>query len=633
MGLAGLVHAVSCELNTRSLRPLAGGPTPPCSRREVELDAGSNTDATAGCSSDFTHDPNANILTSLREDGSCWYYHYDGMQRLTKAEWKDGGTLLYGYQYNYDKVGNRVSMILDGETVCCYSYNACNELTDELGDQGEVDYAYDGRGNQVERKVLGGETLYFEYDSRSLITRIDSTEDGFTPNTFGYSALGQRMRKTDSTGTTYYVWDGLNITHEHDGSGVVTRRYTHGHTPIHGVFSLISVQDAQGCRYCYHMDQVGGIHRLTDAWGNIIKTYEFSPFGRGLEESGAAPNDFVFPGTYLLLPDLEGYPLSPTRPYDVGLGTFVSRDPVGYGAQEGNRYATLGDSPLLVVDPFGAVARAVGAQARRVHPWPPGKKELRLTIDEKPPRLVPTVRDMKDAEGRLTKSLALGLTTHAIKEEILFYCKALAGHNPPGRNRQELQLLGRFHFHIKSLMLNPNPGANEWLYDSVRRAQARSMYGFLASPYTRSLDLFVQHVREHETRRIEIWRGAFNEMAYIYRIAENHFEGECTACCEPLTRWLLAMQSLAVRRGEVRQFAFGVSEFRTAALPEWSGLQHLATEVFALAVGTPSVLSRFPHSLSFVVLWRSRWLQCMRNEGEHIPQRALAELDALSARF
>jgi len=37
----------------------------------------------------FTRDPNGNITESLREDGSCWYYTYDGLQRLTGADWKD----------------------------------------------------------------------------------------------------------------------------------------------------------------------------------------------------------------------------------------------------------------------------------------------------------------------------------------------------------------------------------------------------------------------------------------------------------------------------------------------------------------------------------------------------------------
>jgi len=99
-------------------------------------------------------------------------------------------------------------MIINGETACCYSYNACNELTDELGDQGEVDYAYDGRGNCILKAIEGGTATYFEYNARNLITRIDSTEPGFTPNVFTYNALGQRISKADSTGTTYYVWDG-----------------------------------------------------------------------------------------------------------------------------------------------------------------------------------------------------------------------------------------------------------------------------------------------------------------------------------------------------------------------------------------------------------------------------------------
>jgi len=279
------------------------------------------------------------------------------MQRLTGAEWRDDeGGRLYAYEYGYDKVGNRVSLVYNGE-VTYYSYNPANELTHEVTLGGEtVYYSYDGRGNQTERRVLGGDTLYFEYDSRNLITRIDSTEAGFTPNTFAYNALGQRIRKTDSTGTTYYVWDGLNITHEHDGSGAVTRRYTHGHTPIHGVFSLIDVQDvAAAAHYCYHLDQVGGVHRLTDAAQAIAQTLEFSPYGRTLEEAGSAPNPFGFPGTYLMLPDLQGYSVSLVRLFTAGLGRFMSRDP--RDRLEGpNLYTYLTGDPQQSVDPSGSAA-------------------------------------------------------------------------------------------------------------------------------------------------------------------------------------------------------------------------------------------------------------------------------------
>jgi YD repeat-containing protein len=58
-------------------------------------------------------------------------------------------------------------------------------------------------------------SVTYPHNSRDLITRIDSTQAGFTPNEFEYNALGQRTRITDSTGTTYFVWDGIRITHEH----------------------------------------------------------------------------------------------------------------------------------------------------------------------------------------------------------------------------------------------------------------------------------------------------------------------------------------------------------------------------------------------------------------------------------
>ena len=47
----------------------------------------------------FARDPNGNITRSLREDGSCWYYDYVGLQRLTRAEWKrSNGSSLYAFR-------------------------------------------------------------------------------------------------------------------------------------------------------------------------------------------------------------------------------------------------------------------------------------------------------------------------------------------------------------------------------------------------------------------------------------------------------------------------------------------------------------------------------------------------------
>jgi len=305
------------------------------------------------CTFEFTRDPNGNILTSLREDNSCWYYEYDGLQRLTAAEWKDDqGASLYAYEYDYDKVGNRSHLLSNGSHTY-YTYNEANELTvEETPGVETAYYTYDGRGNQTQRKVLGGYTTYFEYNSRNLITRIDSTDPTFTtPNTFEYNGLRQRVQKVDSTGTTKYLWDGLNIILELDANNAMKRRYTHGHADIEGVASLIDVEDAQGDHYFYHFDQVGGVRNLTDESQGLPQYYEYSPYGRIFKDAGSAPNDFVFPGTYSALPDVQDQPLSPTRQYDARTGRFLDRD--SSTVARGNRYVYSSLNPIRGLDPSG----------------------------------------------------------------------------------------------------------------------------------------------------------------------------------------------------------------------------------------------------------------------------------------
>jgi YD repeat-containing protein len=300
---------------------------------------------------EFARDANGNITRSLRQDASCWYYDYDGLQRLTGADWKDaGGSTLYAFEYEYDKVGNRLRFAQNGVSTY-YSYNEANELVSEVTPGSDTAYyAFDGRGNQIRREVLGGNTLYFEYNSRNLITSICSTDPCFTPNYFEYNGLGQRVKKVHSTGTTRYLWDGLNILLETDASGNLTRRYTHGYTPIEAVSSLIAVEGPIRCPCFYHFDQVGGVRQLTDPYHNIIKSYAYEPFGRILAESGSAPNDFTFPATYVEVPGFHDLGLSPTRLYDVKGGRYHSRDVL----PQAGRYHGLEGRPTLAVDPSGA---------------------------------------------------------------------------------------------------------------------------------------------------------------------------------------------------------------------------------------------------------------------------------------
>jgi len=281
-----------------------------------------------------------------------------GLQRLTKAEWKETwGSTLCAYTYNYDKVGNRTSLLVDSQ-VTYYSCNDANELTSEDTPGVETAYySYDGRGNQTQRQVLGGYTLYFDYNSRNLITAISSDDPAFTPNYFTYNALGQRITKTDSTGFTRYVWDGLHILLELDASGNLKRRYTHGYSPIEGVSDLLAVQDDLGCPCFYHFDQVGGVRQLTDRWQNPIKSYTLEPFGRILAEIGAGPSDFLFPASSTRLVDLNDVRLGYVRAYLISQGRWASRD----GVPSTDPYGFAVGNPLRVVDPSSEIPLLLAA--------------------------------------------------------------------------------------------------------------------------------------------------------------------------------------------------------------------------------------------------------------------------------
>jgi len=99
--------------------------------------------------------------------------------------------------------------------------------------------------------VANATPTYCTYNAANELLQ-EVTPGGGTA-TYAYPPVGGRFarvsplahRKTDRTGTKWYVWDGLDILLEHDGTGTLLRRTTHGHTAIPGVGSLIAVEDAE----------------------------------------------------------------------------------------------------------------------------------------------------------------------------------------------------------------------------------------------------------------------------------------------------------------------------------------------------------------------------------------------------
>ncbi|RLC33433.1 MAG: hypothetical protein DRZ76_04355, partial [Candidatus Nealsonbacteria bacterium] len=152
----------------------------------------------------------------------------------------------------------------------------------------------------------------------------------------------------DSDGTAYFQWDGLDPVEERDASGGLTAKYVHGFTGIAGIGSLTYMKQGVNC-LVPHKDNTGSIRELSDDSEDVVKYYEYDAFGTKLKESGNQVNRFQFSANYMQLKVLENIYLSPTRVYHAGIGRFLQKDRIRFGAP----YTYVTNQPTKYVDPAG----------------------------------------------------------------------------------------------------------------------------------------------------------------------------------------------------------------------------------------------------------------------------------------
>ncbi|MHC4156237.1 MAG: RHS repeat domain-containing protein [Planctomycetota bacterium] len=101
--------------------------------------------------------------------------------------------------------------------------------------------------------------------------------------------------------------------------------------------------------YYYHFDGLGSVIALSNANKQIIERYSYDVFGEPNRTSDVN-NPYLFTGRRY---DPEaGLYYYRARYYAYDIGRFLQPDPIGYN--DGlNLYAYVGNSPLMLVDPFG----------------------------------------------------------------------------------------------------------------------------------------------------------------------------------------------------------------------------------------------------------------------------------------
>ena len=191
----------------------------------------------AGEYSSWTYSNNNWLSTQALGDGAATAYTYNPRGLITQILNKDSsGNVTSNFnEMAYDSVGNRTSLAA-GETSYSnysgsnyFSYDNRNELSEETSTRNggfTHSFAYDAAENPTEYRSTTGNTYYvdnqrsntgYAFDGNGNPTTYKGSSLGFdvenrlvsdaTSLTAGYDGEGKRAWKTDSTGTTYYLYD------------------------------------------------------------------------------------------------------------------------------------------------------------------------------------------------------------------------------------------------------------------------------------------------------------------------------------------------------------------------------------------------------------------------------------------
>jgi RHS repeat-associated protein len=169
-----------------------------------------------------------------------------------------------------------------------------------------------------------------------------------------YDADNKVVSRTLNGTTRYFIYDGWSLIAEYNSTGDLVKRYVHGA----GIDEIL-VQTQGSTDAFYHHDALGSTVLLTNASGNIVRSYEYDVFGQvsnppSVDDMFSADpyaNRFLYTGReFLKEANLYDYL---NRAYSAELGRFLQRDPIQFDAGDGNLYRYVSNDPTDKVDSLG----------------------------------------------------------------------------------------------------------------------------------------------------------------------------------------------------------------------------------------------------------------------------------------
>ena len=350
-----------------------------------------NVLAAGSAAASYGFDGLGNLQSLHYGNGVTNQYQYDSLNRLTNLVWKTNGLTIASFAYQLGLTGNRTNLVESVGTVSRtnrWQYDALYRLTNEViiaPTNGALAYTYDLVGNRLSRTTNGNPGLSltnqtFAFDTNDWQTNTDNYDsDGNTTSsagrTYGYDALdrivavtnggtvitlkydgdGNRVGKTISGVTTFYLVDDRNPS----GYAQVVEEWTvTGSTNLSRVYAygldLISQKIISGSTTYYGYDGHGSVRFLTGTNGVTTNTYTYDAYGALTGQTGSTANNYLYSGQQYDS-DLGFYYLR-ARFMNPNTGRFWTRDIYGGDNEDPlslHKYLYCGASPIDHIDPSG----------------------------------------------------------------------------------------------------------------------------------------------------------------------------------------------------------------------------------------------------------------------------------------
>jgi RHS repeat-associated protein len=313
--------------------------------REYDTD-GKVTDIDSAGLKTYSYDDAFRItgITDAADASLSQSYGYDLLDRLASAT---GTSLNQGW--TYDANGNRLSQT--GSAASTYSVNSANNRLSSVSGALTRTYGYDNAGN-----TTSDGTATFTYnDAGRMVSATKASET----TTHALNALGQRVKKTTSGSSRYFVYDEAgHLVGEYDNAGnLIQETVWLGDTPV-------ATLRPNGDHFYVHTDQLNTPRRISRPSDDVVVwRWDSDPFGTtsANEDPDGDSNLFAyglrFPGQYF---DSEtGLHYNYMRDgYDPGVGRYTQSDPIGLAGGT-NTYAYALGNAVQYFDPDGLVVRFI----------------------------------------------------------------------------------------------------------------------------------------------------------------------------------------------------------------------------------------------------------------------------------